>query len=213
MAHFIYGHKETSYLKSRDRILGFAIDQIGHINREVIPDPFAALIRLIVDQQISIKAAETIWQRFLVKFGEITAQKLLALAPEEIQALGLTMKKAVYIHEAAQKVQSGLLDLKVLQYKTDQDICSELTRLNGVGPWTAEMLMIFSMQRPNVISYRDLAIHRGLRKLYGHREIGIRLFEKYKRIYTPFSTVASLYLWAIAGGALDKVDNNIPGAK
>lgn len=213
MDYYIYGDKEINYLKSKDQKLGVAIDKIDHIHREVTPDLFTALIRIIVDQQISTKAAETIWQRIQVKFGEITPQQLSEADPKEIQTVGLTMKKAVNIHKTAEKVLSRELDLEVLQYKTDEEVYRELSKLNGIGLWTAEMLMIFSMQRPNIISYGDLAIHRGLRMLYSHRKIDIKLFEKYKRRYTPYATVASLYLWAIAGGAIGWMKDNVPGTK
>ena len=213
MDYYIYGDKEINYLKSKDQKLGVAIDKIDHIHREVTPDLFTALIRIIVDQQISTKAAETIWQRIQVKFGEITPQQLSEADPKEIQTVGLTMKKAVNIHKTAEKVLSRELDLEVLQYKTDEEVYRELSKLNGIGLWTAEMLMIFSMQRPNIISYGDLAIHRGLRMLYNHRKIDIKLFEKYKQRYTPYATVASLYLWAIAGGAIGWMKDNVPGTK
>ena len=77
----------------------------------------------------------------------------------------------------------------------------ELAKVNGVGMWTAEMLMLFSMQRPDIFSFGDLAIHRGLRMLYRHKEVSRELFERYRRRYAPHGSVASLYLWAIAGGA------------
>lgn len=84
-------------------------------------------------------------------------------------------------------------------------MCRELSALDGIGVWTAEMLMTFSMQRPDIISFGDLAIHRGLRMLYHHRKITRDLFDKYKRRYSPYATVASLYLWAIAGGAIPEL--------
>jgi len=92
-----------------------------------------------------------------------------------------------------------------LQHKVDEEVCRELSALDGIGVWTAEMLMTFSMQRPDIISFGDLAIHRGLRMLYHHRKITRDLFDKYKRRYSPYATVASLYLWAIAGGAIPEL--------
>ena len=86
---------------------------------------------------------------------------------------------------------------------SDEEVCAKLSELNGIGVWTAEMLMIFSMQRPNVLSYGDLAIHRGLRMVYQHRKIDKEKFNKYWKRYTPYASVASLYLWAVAGGAID----------
>lgn len=93
-----------------------------------------------------------------------------------------------------------------LQKMNNEEVIKELCKLRGVGKWTAEMILIFSMQRMDVVSYGDFGIHRGMRMLYHHRKIDKKLFDKYARRYSPYGTVASFYLWAIAGGA-------IPGLK
>ena len=198
---FQYGEKEITYLKSVDSVLGEIIDQIGHIEREVVPDLFASLIRAMVAQQISAKAAETVSLRMMARFKEITPKTLDSATVEEIQQLGMSMRKATYIKEAARKVFCGELDIELLHTLSDEDVCKQLSALNGIGVWTAEMLMIFTMQRPDILSWSDLAIQRGLRMLHRHRKIDKKLFEKYRRRYSPYNTVASLYLWAIAGGA------------
>ena len=89
----------------------------------------------------------------------------------------------------------------------------ELSALDGIGIWTAEMLMLFSMQRPDILSFGDLAILRGMRMLYHHRKITRELFEKYRRRYSPYGSVASLYLWAIAGGAIEGMEDYAPKKK
>jgi len=132
-------------------------------------------------------------------FGEITPQVILTCTEAELQSYGITFKKAAYIRGAAERVMDGRLDMIALRSKSDQEVCKELVRLDGVGVWTAEMLMLFSMQRPDILSYGDLAILRGMRMLYHHRKITPQLFEKYRRRYSPYGSVASLYLWAIAG--------------
>jgi DNA-3-methyladenine glycosylase II len=101
------------------------------------------------------------------------------------------------------KVARGEFDIHGLSVLPDDDVCRRLSELKGVGVWTAEMVMIFSMQRPNVFSWNDLAIHRGLRILYRHRTITRKLFDKYQKRFSPYCSLASLYLWEIAGGALD----------
>ena len=196
--YFNYGKKETDYLKRRDPILGAAISEIGHIHREVIPDMFAALVHSIIGQQISTKAHATVWARVLSLLDSITPQAVASLSDEELQGCGITFKKAAYIKGIASSVLDGSLDLVFMQTQSDDEIRNRLKQINGIGFWTAEMLMIFSMQRPNVMSFGDLAILRGLKILYHHREITPKLFEKYKRRYSPCATVASLYLWAIA---------------
>ncbi len=204
LQYFLYDDREKSYLKQRDKKLGAIIEQVGHIYREVNPDLFTALIQTIVDQQISTKAAKTIWERLVDKYGKLSPEKLAAAEPGDIQKTGLTMIKAVNIKNISQQAASGELDLDTLHNKSDEEVCRELTKLRGVGPWTAEMLMLFSMQRKNVISYGDLAIHRGLCRLYSHQKVNKKLFLKYKELYSPYASTASLYLWAIAGEASDK---------
>ena len=206
---FTFGELEINYLKKRDKVLGAAIDVLGPIEREVNPDLFSALVNAIVGQQISAKAQATIWARMQAGLGEITPQAVLSRTQEDLQSYGISFRKAAYIKGAAERVVDGRLDLAALQNKPDAEICRELTALDGIGVWTAEMLMLFSMQRPDVLSFGDLAILRGMRLLYRHREITKPLFEKYRRRYSPYGSVASLYLWAIAGGALDEKEGDI----
>ena len=198
---FEYGEKEIAWLKSRDSILGSAMGEIGHISRPVMPDLFEALIHSIVGQQISSKALATVWARIRELTDPLTPDKIAALPAEDFQKCGITMRKAGYIKDIASAVMDGGLDLSALHELDDKEVCKRLSQIKGIGVWTAEMLMTFSMQRPDVMSWDDLAIHRGLRMLYRHRNITSALFAKYKRRYSPYATVASLYLWAIAGGA------------
>ncbi len=207
---FVYGTKEIDYLKGRDKILATAIEEIGPIHREVIPDFFTALVKSIVGQQISTKAQITIWNRMCERLGEITPATILACSADGLQGFGITFKKVAYIRGAAEKLRDGTIDIIALQTKSDTEVCMELTKLNGIGVWTAEMLMLFSMQRPDILSFGDLAILRGMRMLYHHKKITRPLFEKYRRRYSPYSSVASLYLWAIAGGAAKEMKDRTP---
>ena len=198
---FQYGEKEMAYLKSVDMTLGAVIEQIGFIERSVVPDLFTSLIRSIIAQQISSKAAETIYLRMSERLGEISPEVIHSASIENIQQLGMSMRKAGYIKNVAGMVHNGEFDIEALYSMSDEEVCKQLSTLNGIGVWTAEMLMTFTMQRPNIMSWDDLAIQRGLRMLYRHRKITKKLFAKYKRRYSPYATVASLYLWEIAGGA------------
>jgi len=203
--HFQYGTTEIDHLKRVDKRLGAVIEQIGIIERAVIPDLFTALVHSIVGQQISTKAHNTIWERMETTLGRITPATIDSLSQEELQRFGITFKKADYIKSVARKIIAGELDLDALLSMPDEVVCAELSRLDGIGVWTAEMLMIFSMQRPDVLSYGDLAILRGLRMVYHHRKIDKALFNKYRKRYSPYASVAGLYLWAVAGGAIDEM--------
>ena len=204
--YFIYGEKEIAYLKHKDKILGDAIDKIGTIKRETEPDLFRSVIHHIIGQQISVKAQRTIWKRFNLTFDKINADNIILSTVDKIQKLGLTFKKAEYIMDFALKVNANMLDLEKLYALSDADVIKSLSSLNGIGPWTAEMIMLFCMQRSDIMSFGDLAIHRGLKMLYHHEKIDKKTFHIYRQRFSPYGSVASLYLWAIAGGALDKIE-------
>ena len=207
---FLYGERETSYLAARDSRLGRAIERIGPICREVDADLFSAVVHHIVGQQISTKAQATIWKRMRDEFGVVDAAAVLGAGVEKLQSFGMTFRKAEYITDFARKIESGEFDLEGIRQRPDDEAIRELSGLKGVGVWTAEMILLFCMQRPDVLSYDDLAIQRGLRMLYHHRKIDRRLFEKYRRRYSPYGSVASLYLWAIAGGAIPGMRDYAP---
>ena len=164
----------------------------------------------IVGQQISTKAMETIWSRINSALGVIDAETILSAGADYLQALGISYRKADYIIQFARKVSDGELELESLWTKSDDEVIKELSALKGVGEWTAEMILLFCMQRPNVFSYNDLAIQRGLRMVYHHRSISRELFEKYRRRFSPYCSVASLYLWAAAGGAVEGLKDYAP---
>jgi DNA-3-methyladenine glycosylase II len=193
---FKYGEIEIKYLKSRDERLAALIDRIGITEHVITPDLFTALVSSIIGQQISMKAAETVWRRIVEKFGVVTPQNILSVSPEELQSVGISMRKATYIRDAALRIQSGVLNIEALKTMSDEEVCAELSKLCGVGRWTAEMLMIFSLERSDILSYDDLGIRRGLMKLYSLERLERSEFEKYRRLFSPYATVASFYLWA-----------------
>ena len=202
---FLYGERETSYLAARDSRLGRAIERIGPICREVDADLFSAVVHHILGQQISTAAQATVWARLVVAVGAVSADSLTALGRERLQQIGTTYKKADYILDFAEKVQRGEFDTSRLWTLSDAEVIRELTGLRGVGVWTAEMILTFCMQRPDVVSFGDLAIVRGMRMLYRHRRIDREKFDRYRKRYSPYGTVASLFLWAVAGGALPEL--------
>ena len=150
---FICGEKELEFLKERDARLKEVISRVGVIKRRAMPDLFEALVRSIAAQQISSKAHETLWNRMLNGIGGISAEKIDALEIEKLQSFGMSFKKAGYIKNAAAKIVSGEFDISALRNMDDEKIVETLTSLDGIGVWSAEMLMIFSMRRPNVLSF------------------------------------------------------------
>ena len=203
--YFSYGETEVSYLRRKDKRLCAVIDQIGHIDRAVDTDLFSSVIHHIIGQQISTKAQATIWQRMQDALVKVNAETILAAGIPKLQALGMTFRKAEYITDFAGKLHTGAFDLDAVAHMSDEDAIQALSGLKGIGVWTAEMILLFCLQRPDVFSYDDLAIRRGLRMLYRHRDIDRQRFERYRRRFSPYGSVASLYLWAVSGGAIPEL--------
>lgn len=204
MVYFEYGDKELNYLKKKDKRLAALIDKAGYIQRELYPDIFVSLVNSIAGQQISRAAKAAVWQRFLTLIGgEVTPQAIAGVPEAELRSCGLSARKAVYIKKLAQKVLDGEVDFAKYPKMSDADIIADLIRLDGIGKWTAEMQLIFSLGRINILSGGDGALQNGLKKLYGHKKITAALVEKYHKRYSPYASVASFYLWALANGDIE----------
>lgn len=208
--YFKYGKTEIDWLKSRDARLAEAIERVGTVERAVIPDLFAALVHSIIGQQISTKMHEKIWCRMQEALNGVTAEKIEQTSRDTLQKFGITFKKADWIKSAAHKVLTGEFNISRLYNLSDSEAIAELVKLDGIGVWSAEMLLLFSMQRQNVFSFGDLAIQRGMRMIFHHRKITRELFEKYRRRFSPYCSVASLYIWAVAGGNYDGYKDYTP---
>ena len=202
---FRYGDKEISYLKSRDKKLASVMDAVGHIERATDDDLFSSIAHHIVGQQISNKALSAVWGRMQEGLGTVDAASVLDAGEERLHSFGMSYRKAAYITDLAHKVESGEFRLDALEKMGDEEAIAALTALSGVGIWTAEMILLFCLQRPDILSFGDYAIRRGLRMIYRHRAITKERFERYRRRFSPYGSVASLYLWAVSGGALPGV--------
>ena len=211
--YFQYNESATEYLKQKDKRLAEVINKIGKIEREVDSDLFSSVVHHIIGQQISTKAQSTIWQRMQGNLGAVNADTILSAGADRLQSLGMTFKKAEYITDFAVRVKNGTFDLQGIWNKPDEEVITELSELKGIGVWTAEMILLFCMQRPNVFSFGDLAILRGMRMVYHHRKIDRELFEKLRRRLSPYCSVASLYFWAVAGGAIPEMKDYAPKKK
>ncbi|MBU2703942.1 3-methyladenine DNA glycosylase/8-oxoguanine DNA glycosylase [Sporomusaceae bacterium BoRhaA] len=198
MQIFEYGSNEIAHLKRKDKKLAAAIDSIGMIQREITPDPFTALVSSIVSQQISKKAAETVWNRLSVIVGRITPENIVRVSLTDIQSCGISIRKAGYVQEFANATIAGVVNFDKLHTLSDEEIIKKLSSLHGVGVWTAEMLLIFSLCRPDVVSYGDLAVRRGMMNLYGLKVLTKEKFDRYRKRYSPYGSVASLYLWELS---------------
>lgn len=193
--YFQYGEKEIEYLKGKDSLLSEVIDRKGFIRREIEPDLFVSLVHQMAGQQISNRALETVWGRINNRLGKITAENVYN---SNMEGLGLSPKKVFWIKDFARKILEEEFDLNSLYEKSDKDVIKNLCTLNGVGIWTAEMTLIFSMGRKNILSFGDFGIKNGMKILYNYSEITKDIFEKHRENYAPYGTVASFYLWAVS---------------
>lgn len=226
---FTYTTKELDCLKAKDKRLAKAIEKIGTITREGERDIFASVIHHIIAQQISTKAQASIWARFCALFSEMQsertserkkaqstdsqskqkAQVLLAIDIDKIHACGISSRKAQYILDFAHKVQSGEFDIEAVAKMSDEKAIESLIKLRGIGVWTAEMILLFCLQRKDILSYDDLALQRGLKMLYALKckgkngKIPKEVFATYRAKFSPYGSIASLYLWEIASGKFE----------
>ena len=205
---FHYDQAAVDHLARKDKKLAAAMQAIGPVRREVMPDLFQALMHAITGQQISMAAQRTVWGRLCGLLGEVTPQALLAQPQTALQALGLSARKVDYMRGIARQVVDGELDpARAWPLWRTPKSAAVLPPCAASASGRAEMLLLFSLQRSDILSYDDLAIRRGLRMLYRHKEMPRERFERYRRRFSPYGSLASLYLWAIAGGALPELDD------
>jgi DNA-3-methyladenine glycosylase II len=196
-------NEADQYLRRQDRVLGRLIDDGGPIDpredrRRSRPDPFEAIARAIVGQQLSTRAAGSIWERLLEVTGgnPLRPANLLAADPDALRGAGLSGSKVAYVRDLAERVESGDLDLGRLADLPDEDVVAELIDIKGVGRWTAEMFLIFHLGRPDVVSTGDLGIRRAVELAYELDELpGPTELERIAEPWRPHRTLACLYLW------------------
>lgn len=198
---FRYGRQEIEYLKSKDEKMAQLIDGAGMIERRTNPDLYRALVDSIIGQQISTAAHNTIRKRVQDKFGVLSAEKVASISDEELKSIGISWRKVSYIKDFTQKILNGDFDISRLYHMDDEEVIRQLVSLKGVGRWTAEMILTFSMERPDVLSYGDLAIRRGIMKLYNLQELTEEQFHRLTDKFSPYRTTAALYFWYYANPA------------
>ncbi len=182
-------------LRARDKQMGAYIDSVGPLSREGIIDPYEALLDCIISQQVSSKAAVTVSKRFFEKFPLGNPEKVADAPIEELRAVGLSSSKANYLQGIAKIRKDKLIDFDTLGSKSTQEIMDTLLPIKGIGLWTVEMLLIFTYEKQDVLSFGDLAIRRGIERLYQKEKCTKEFFDTLYQRFAPFQTVASFYLW------------------
>jgi DNA-3-methyladenine glycosylase II len=190
-------------LMRADKVLRRVMEERGPIDPEIDrrgsrPDPWEALARAIVGQQLSTRAAASIWAKLQAQFGgrTPTPEELLRKRRPTLRKAGLSNAKVEFLRDLAKRVGDGRLDLKRLASLSDEDVIAELVAVKGIGSWTAEMFLIFHLARPDVVSLGDLGIRRAVQIAYEMDELpGPEELEKLAEEWRPHRTLACLYLW------------------
>jgi DNA-3-methyladenine glycosylase II len=196
--------KVVAELAAADPVMERLIGEHGELvrrdlKRERPGDAYGALLRSIVGQQLSTKAARTIYGRMLELFGghAPTPKQLLAADPEQIRAAGLSRPKINYLRDLAQHVEDGELELERLEELPDEEVIEQLTAVKGIGEWSAHMFLMFHLGRPDVLPVGDQGIRNAIRAQYRLRKIpDAQRMEKIARPWRPYRTLACLYLWS-----------------
>jgi DNA-3-methyladenine glycosylase II len=187
-----------THLRSSDPVLRAVIDRTGPFTMRKERRHFQSLARAIVAQQISSKAAMSIWNRLqdAVRPRQISAATLSTMSPVELRLAGISPQKASYLHDLAARVQSGDLRLNRLSRHSDEQVIAQLVAVKGIGVWTAQMFLMFSLGRLDVFPHGDLGIRTAIRNLYGLPDLpDRRSCEPIVAQWRPYSTVACWYLW------------------
>lgn len=186
------------HLRAADPVLCAVIDRAGSYTLRLNRDRFQMLVRSILSQQISTSAARTIRERLEALAGEagVTAPFLAGLTPEQLRAVGVSSQKASYLHDLARHANEGLLDLRGIGRLTDEQIIERLTAVKGIGRWTAQMFLIFSLGRLDVFPHDDLGVRTAIRNQYGLDELPDRAASHaIAAPWRPYASVASWYCW------------------
>jgi DNA-3-methyladenine glycosylase II len=186
-----------------DKVLRRVMEEQGPIHPEIDrrgsrPDPWEALARAIVGQQLSTRAAASIWNELLAIFGGTmpTPEQFLRRRRPTLLKAGLSNAKADYLRDLALRIKDGRLDLARLKDLSDEDVCAELVEVKGIGRWSAEMFLIFHLGRHDVISAGDLGIRRAIQLAYGMDDLpGPEDIDRIAEPWRPHRTLAGLYLW------------------
>lgn len=188
--------KRVQYLISTDVKLGRLIAYIGTSELTLEVDGFKCLVKYIIGQQISDKARETIWQRIRTVYCKITPESMLSASDSDLRKVGLSGRKVECIKTLAKSVVHKNIDFEEFHMIPNEEIVNKLTSLKGIGRWTAEMYLIFSLGRENVLSKGDGTIRRTIQWMYNLNEIpSARVITEYFTDWTEYASIVSSYLW------------------
>jgi len=191
-----YWEDACKHLSRKDRVMKRLIAQSDGACLQTRGDAFTTLARSIVGQQISVKSAQAVWDRFVVLPRKLTPANVLKLKVDDMRAAGLSVRKVEYLVDLALQFDSGAIDVAAWQSMDDETIIAELVGIRGIGRWTAEMFLIFHLMRPNVLPLDDVGLINGISHNYFSGEVVSRSDAREVAVaWTPYCSVATWYIW------------------
>ena len=191
-----YWAEACAHLSRKDRVMKKLIPQFGDAILESRGDAFVTLARSIVGQQISVKAAQSVWDKFSKLSRKLTPAGVLKLKVDDMRAAGLSARKVEYLVDLALHFDSGTVHVKQWQGMDDEAIIAELVAIRGIGRWTAEMFLIFHLMRPNVLPLDDVGLINGISQSYFSGEAVSRSdAREVAAAWSPYCSVATWYIW------------------
>jgi DNA-3-methyladenine glycosylase II len=199
------------HLRSCEPVMGALVESLGPLDEQARrrgrpDDAYGALVRAIAGQQLSVKAAATIYGRVTDLYGgkTPTPAQLIATDPEDLRAAGLSYSKAAYLRDLAERIEDGDLDLGALSELSDREVSEMLIQVKGLGQWTIDVFMIFHLGRPDVLPVGDLGVRRAAERAYNLRKLpSPERLTRLARPWRPYRSLASLYLWESLANAPD----------
>lgn len=191
-----YWPRAKRALARRDPVMAGIIRAHPRIGLRSRGDPFQTLARSIVGQQISVKAADSVWARLVAALPAVTPAAVHRCDPERLRACGLSVRKSEYLRDLAHRFGDGTIQAHRWPAMDDEAVIAELVRVRGIGRWTAEMFLIFNLLRPDVFPVDDLGLQRAASRHYrGGRAITLRALRQLGALWAPWRSVATWYLW------------------
>jgi DNA-3-methyladenine glycosylase II len=191
-----YWEEACKHLAKKDRVLRRLIPQFGDACLEQRGDAFITLARSIVGQQISVKAAQSVWNRFAALPRKMTPASVLKLNVDDMRAAGLSARKVEYLVDLALHFDAGVVHVKSWEGMDDEAIIAELVAIRGIGRWTAEMFLIFHLMRPNILPLDDVGLITGISKNYFSGDPVSRSdAREVAEAWQPYCSVATWYIW------------------
>ncbi|NMM15250.1 MAG: DNA-3-methyladenine glycosylase 2 family protein [Rhodoferax sp.] len=191
-----YWEDACKHLMKKDRVMKRLIPQFGDACLQTRGDAFVTLARSIVGQQISVKAAQTVWDRFALLPKKVTAGNVLKLKVDDMRAAGLSVRKVEYLVDLALHFDNGAVHVKAWETMDDEAIIDELTAIRGIGRWTAEMFLIFHLMRPNILPLDDVGLINGISQSYFSGDVVSRSdAREVAAAWAPYCSVATWYIW------------------